>query len=346
MSIPKKIRVAMVAPPFGETGGPEVMIKNLSQALAEQEVAVTLFAPADWKTNLPHIPTLPQSLWSMKDFESQSPVMRRNLIVDSQIKVLTHQDKFDIIHLHSNRYAYIVASNSRVPCVLSLHNNTKLPEFTQIKQTGTKIVSLSKSQKGNLKTDATIWNGVPTDTIPYSLEKGKYLISIGRLTDQKGIDLAIQIALKAKEKFLFFGRIGTTEERKKYFDEKLKPFIDGTQIIYKEEVSHKEIYQYLANAKALLFPIRRREVCPMVIMEALATGTPVIGTAITPLPELIGQKKTIAFLSDDLHALAKVATHTDQFDRKECRRYAEKYFDSAIMAKKYIRLYKKILRRY
>lgn len=341
----KKIRVAMVAPPFGEIGGPEIIVKNLTNALLEKEVDVTLFAPADWHTSARHISTLPKSLWNMKDFRDQTRYVRRNIIIDGQIKVLQYQNDFDIIHLHQQRYAYVVGKNSKKPCVLSLHSNIALSEFQQIKQAGIFTVSLSKSQKENLKTSTTIWNGIATDSIPYSTEPGDYLIAIGRLDEQKGIDMAIHIALQTNKKLFIFGRTGNSRERKEYFDKKIKPFIDNARIIYKKEVPNSVIHKYLKNARALIFSIKKSEVCPVAVMESLAVGTPVIGTAIAPLPELIGRNKKIAFLSNNIQELAKVASFPEYFDRKECRRYAQKYFDSAIMADKYITLYKKILKR-
>jgi len=340
----KKIKVALVAPPFGETGGPEVVTKNLALSLMERDdVDVTLFAPADWEIKMNRISTLDKSLWNVADFNEQTRRERRNLIIYSQIKVLNYISQFDIIHLNSQTHVYLLGRMANMPVVLSMHNRINEREFNQIKSAGIKIVSLSESQAGKLKTDAVIWNGVPTKKITPNFNKGKYLISIGRLADQKGIDLSIKIAKKAKKKLLIFGRVGNSQERKDFFNKKIKPFLNSKGIIYKKEVSNEKIYDYLKNAEALLFPIRRPEVCPMAIMEALASGTPVIGTNIDPLPELLHSKK-VAFLSDDLTQLIKATEKTEQFDRNECRKYAEKYFDSHIMAEKYANLYRKIIK--
>jgi glycosyltransferase involved in cell wall biosynthesis len=340
----KKIRVAIVAPPFGSIGGPEVVAQNLTDALLKKGIDVTLFAPKDWKTKAKLIPTLEKSLWNIKNFSKQPVRVRNNMIISSQVKILSYQKDFDIIHLHSQGYAYAVGINLSVPSVLSLHSHIGLGEFQQIKKTGVHIVSLSDSQQEKIKTEATIWNGVPVEKIKYSAKKGKYLIAIGRLTNQKGIDVAIQIAKKAGKKLLIFGRIGNSEERQEYFANKIKPFIDGKQIIYKGEVSHERIYDYLRNAEALLFTIKGSEICPMVVAESLACGTPIIGTRIKPLLEILKDKKT-AFLSDDINKLVKCVKNINNFDRQACRTYAEKYFDSSVMAEKYLELYYKILKK-
>jgi glycosyltransferase involved in cell wall biosynthesis len=208
-----KIRVAMVAPPFGEDGGPEVFVKQLTNALLKFGVDVTLFAPADWKTNAKHIPTLSQSLWNMADFKEQTKKFRNNLIISSQVKVLAYQKDFDIIHLNSNNFAYTVGSNSFIPCVLSFHNKINVSEFNQLRRAKIYIVSLAKFQKGKFKTSATIWNGIAVRGMDYSLEKKDYLIFIGRLADYKGADRAIQIAIEANKRLLIFGRIGNSANR-------------------------------------------------------------------------------------------------------------------------------------
>lgn len=341
MSKTKKLKVAIVAPPFGDTGGPEVVVQNLTNALLDRGVDVTLFAPADWKTRAKHIPTLEKSLWNMPEFKKQTKRGRINLVIASQLKVINYQSQFDLVHLHSSSYAYAVAKLLKKPCVLTVHNLITKVDCKQIKAAGVRIVALTKLQTP-VKAAAIIGNGVPIKDVPFSLEKGSYLITIARLTDQKGVDVAIKIALKAKKKLLIFGRRGDSKERKIYFDKKIKPYLDKKQIIYKGEVSNTELQEYLRNAEALLFPIRRPEAFGLVAAEALACGTPVIGSAINPLPEILKNKK-IAFLSNDVKQLIEAAKNTDIFDRQECRKYAERYFDSALMADKYIKLYQKIL---
>lgn len=112
-----------------------------------------------------------------------------------------------------------------------------------------------------------------------------------------------------------------------------------------KEVPNKQIFRYIRNAEALLFLIRTPEVCPMAVAESLACGTPVIGTNVGPLPEMLKSKR-IGFLSNSLNSLVKAVKNIEQFDRRACRKYAEKYFDSSVMAEKYIELYKKIIHEY
>jgi len=264
------------------------------------------------------------------------------LRIESQMKVVEFAENFDVIHFHSQREAAIIATKLKNPCVLSFHNKINKEEFIEATKAGLYTVALSNAQKGKLEVSAMIHNGVTVKDIDYSFEKGEYIMFVGRFSDQKGIDTAIELCIQAKKKLLIFGRIGNTKERKQFFAEKIQPFLDNENIIYKGEVTHVEIFEFLKKASALIFPIRRSEVCPMVVAEALACGTPVIGTMVNPLGELLNDSR-VAFLSDNMDELVDALKNTDKFDRKACRKYAEKNFDSLVMAKKYLNLYDKIV---
>jgi len=341
----KRIKIAIIAPSFGETGGPEVVAKNLAESLVEKGIDVTLFAPADWKTTAKLIPTLEKSLWNMKGFNKQTDLIRNNYLAKSQLEISNYKKKFDIIHIHSHRYAYAIAKLVKTPCVLTFHNRIIKQEFNFIKSSGINTVLLSGAYKNKFKSSAIISNGIDIKKIKCSFLKGKYLIVIGRITEPKGIDVAIKIAKKAKKKLLIFGRIGDSPERQKYFNKKIKPLLDNN-IIFKGQISQNEVFKYLREAEALLFPIKpaikNLIVCPLVVMEALACGTPVIGTNIDPIPKPL-KNSEVAFLSNSFNDLVGAAKFTEKFNRRKCREYAEKYFDSSVMADKYLELYRKII---
>lgn len=338
----KRLRVAMVAPPFGQTGGPEVVVQNLTDALLDLGVDVTLFAPGDWQTRAKHVPTIEKSIWNMEIQGEDRQKIIEEYRTASQMKVLEYQGDFDLVHLNSQDYAYPVASQLKTPAVLTLHNNIGEELFEKLDSTGIRLVVATEGQKKNFAISSVIHHGVPVEKIAYSYEKGGYLMFVGRLADQKGVDIAIQIAKRAGKKLYIFGRKGNTAARKKYFDETIAPYLDGKQIVYKGEVSHGEIYEFMRGAEALLFPIRRPEVFGMVSAEALACGTPVIGSRIRPLPELLHDGE-VAFLADDIEELVVAARNVESFKREKCRQYAQDNFDSSVMARKYLALYEEIL---
>jgi glycosyltransferase involved in cell wall biosynthesis len=338
------MKVALVAPAFGQTGGPEVVVQNLAQAFSENQTDFTLFAPGDWKTDYPYTPTIPQSLWDMENFSEQSEWERRNLIFGSQTAVLRYQEDFSLIHLHSQRSAYAVAIGARVPTVVTLHSRIDQADFEQMKSVGIYMVGLTRSQVGSLPVDAIIGNGLPLNSIQPSFGSGEYLLAVGRLNMQKGIHQAIQIAKKAGKKLIIIGRVGLSDDRQDYFETHIKPFIDGEQIVLIESVAREKIGEYFRNASFLIHSITALESHSLVMMEALAHGTPVLGTMVPPLPEIFSVPNNNAFLlSDDLDLLAAAASHPERFSRKAAREYAEHHFDSQVMAKKYLALYEKIL---
>lgn len=344
------MRIAMVAPAFGGTGGPEIMVRNITDGLMKLGVAVTLFAPADWPDQgVPLIPTLPQSLWNMPEFLNQSKRVRRNFHMASQTKVLSHQENFDLIHLHVPSFAYAVSAVAKIPTILSSHNRLQYDEFNQLKASasGLTLVAMSKSQSDGLPYDAVIWNGLRLEEIQPEYKHGSYLLSVGRLTDQKGIHKSIEIARLAQKKLVIIGRVGHAQERQSYFSEQILPHIDGKNVIHIEKVEHSEIYGYMHGASHLLFPIIRPESFGLVVAEALACGTPILGSTAAPLPEILGGARShdVAFLSENMEDLAKAARHPEKFDRRACRKYAEKNFDIMITAKKYFELYQKILKK-
>lgn len=336
------MKVAMVSSAFGMNGGPETVCLNLTQGLLDLGVEVTLFAPADWTLPYHFLPSLEQSLWAIPNFSNAPRYFRNNLKAASQLAVLPHAKDFDIIHLHSAEYAYAIAKHVSTPCVLTLHSIIQEMELSLFKKGGLHTVAVSESQKSHFDVDTVIWNGVPVKNIECSLSAGSSLLFAGRLSEQKGVETAIKIAEQSGKELLIFGRTGTSAERQKNFQLNIAPRLTG-RIRYMGEIDQETLFKYMRKASALLFAIREPETFGLVAAEALACGTPVIGTLTSPLPEILTNDQ-VSFLSNDIGELAEAAKHTERFDRKACREYAEKNFDSSIMAKKYISLYKKILK--
>lgn len=341
--MPKRLKVALIAPAFGQTGGPELTTIQLADALADKDIDVSLFAPADFITKAKLVATMDQSLWRMRDLSKMSTFEKKNLFISSQVKILTVQDNFDVIHISSQRYAYAVAKNIRKPGVVTLHSRMIKRDFEFLKKTGIATVALTKKYKNLIGATASIYPGIPIKKISPSLEKGTGFIMIGRITDQKGISIGIKIARKTKKKLTIIGRVGNSQERKDYFKKHVQPYLKKNSITFIKEISNEDLVSLIAKSEALLFPIMRPETFGRVTIEALACGTPVIGTKIDPLPEILKSKK-VAFLSNNINDLIEAARETEQFDRLECRKYAEKHFDSSIMADKYIKLYQEIIK--
>lgn len=336
------MRIAIIAPPFGEIGGPELTTIQLADALIEAGVNVSLFAPANFTTKAKIVPTLDKGILNMQGVAEMSTFEKRNLIISSQMKILPLQDSFDLIHISSQRYGYALGSNIHKPMVITLHNQMKACDYTLLKKTGITTIALTKKYKQVIQADEYIYPGIPLSKIQPCFEKGAGLIFIGRIAEQKGVHVAIEIAKKAQKKLTIVGRIGTAKERRLYFEKQVQPHLVENSIELIEEISNADLMKLVSKSEALLFPIVRPETFGRVSIEALACGTPVIGTLTTPLPEILTDKKT-AFLSDNIDELVLAAKNTDAFDRRACRKYVEEHFDINLSAKKHIELYTKLI---
>ncbi|MEI7749746.1 MAG: glycosyltransferase [Candidatus Moraniibacteriota bacterium] len=339
------MRIAQIAPSFGQVGGPEVVCSNLTEALVEKGVNVTLYAPGDWKTSAKHVVTIPESLWNISDFDRQTENERRNLNLSNLFRIVNDSDDFDIIHIHSQRYAASIRSVTDTPCIVTLHNRILSRDFDQLLKVGTVPVAISPGRAGKLDSPETamIRNGIPLKHIIPSFTPGNGLICIGRITEPKGIHIAIEIARAANKKLDIYGRVGNSPNRREYFEQRIKPLL-GDDIVFHEQVSQEELFVAIRGSEALISPIIGGLLTfPLVVMEALACGTPIIGTPIND-SILAGYMGRIGAFSDSIEELV-TAAKTVPFDRKVCRTFAERYFDSRTMADQYLSLYEAILRK-
>lgn len=339
------MKIALVCAPFGEMGGPELTTIQLADSLVERGVDVTLFAPADFSTKARTVSTLEEGFWKMKELKIMTTFEKRNLFISSQVKILSQQDDFDLIHISSQRYAYAVSKNLKKPCVVTLHSRMNTRDYALLKKTNAYTIALTEKYKKEVSADAFIHIGIPTQKIIPSYGIGSGLVTIGRITDQKGIHLSAKIAIETRKPLLIVGRIGNSLERKEYYSKNIQPLISksGGLIQHIEEIPNEELLQLITESEALLFPITRPETFGRVAIEALACGTPVIGTCVDPLPEILTDQ-SVSFLSEDTQELITAAQHTQQFNRRACREYAESHFDVSVMADRHIEFYEKILR--
>lgn len=177
----------------------------------------------------------------------------------------------------------------------------------------------------------------PVDTRAYFFGEGKgnYLAFLGRLTFNKGVDIAILVALQTGRKLVIAGNISREEGGEQFFRERVEPYLDGDQISWIGPVDDTQKQELLSNAEALLFPIRWDEPFGIVMVEALACGTPVIATRRASTPEVIKHGVT-GWLCDpedpSVVAFVEGVNHLHYFDRRDCRRAAEELYDIRVIA--------------
>ena len=163
------------------------------------------------------------------------------------------------------------------------------------------------------------------------------LMFLGRLDKVKGLHTAITAALKTNHKLIIGGNIPTTDDNYQYYKTEIEPLFDNEQIVYVGELNDEEKNRYLRQSKALLFPIEWEEPFGIVMVEAMACGTPVIGFKRGAVPEVVDEGIT-GYIVNDLEGMINAINRIDKIDRLKCRERAEERFGSAKIAKDYLNI--------
>ena len=355
------MRIAMLAPinwPLPPSGyGPwELVAHNLTEALVDLGHDVTLFAAGGTQSRANFVQTCPHALNTWPD-----PEKNRSRAFDPQTGLLegppdarvweslhiarcmerAATGEFDVVHSHLHVHALVYSRLIRCPLVSTLHGAAWVqpshPIFKAYKDAS--YVSLSDAERQflpELNYAATVHNGICLDDFPLEEKKDDYLLFAGRLAPEKGPAEAIEIARKSGRRLLIAGMI--EPQYTDYYNQKVKPFLDGKNIEYLGLLSQVELAPVYRKAACVLFPISWCEPFGLVAVEAQASGTPIIATRFGALPEIVKQGET-GFIVDSVEeavcATEKIAT----LSPAACRANAESRFSAAAMARGYERVY-------
>jgi len=337
------MRIAQIAPlwipvPPYTYGGTELIVSWLCDELVRRGHEVTLFATEDSKTSAKLIPIWKNSLWRAK---LTSPHAVFSLLYE---KLISLQDQFDIIHDHCEFYTAAYSRFLKPPIVTTLHH--PLTEETIIlykKFPNINFVAVSKSQRKlgpGINIVKTIYHGLPIEKYEFNPEPKNYLLWLSKIMPEKGIAKAIDIAKLSGENLIISGNI--PPDQGDYFDFRIKPLIDGKKIKFVGASDFSKKIELLKNAKAFIFPVKRPEPFGLVVIEAMACGTPVIAFKEGSMPELIEDGKT-GFLVNNVEEACQALKKINRISREYCREYVKKNFNLKRMVNRYEKLYKKIL---
>jgi len=253
-------------------------------------------------------------------------------------------EDFDVVHSHIDWLHLPLFSRLGVPFLTTMHGRLDLPGLSDVVRqfSGAPFVSISDNQRLPLATAnwrGTVHHGLPADLFRPSYEQGSYLAFLGRLTAEKGPESAIRIARAAGMPLRIAAKLPRGERR--YFKEHLEPQIDGTQIRLVGEVNDKEKQPFLAGAAALLFPIEWPEPFGLVMIEAMACGTPVIAFRSGSVPEVIDENVT-GFVVDDEEQAVQAVKRLGELDRRCVRERFEERFTAERMAADYVSHYRSL----
>jgi len=344
------MRVAQLAPlwktvPPQKYGGVELVVANLTKGLVDLGHNVTLFACGGSKSPGKLVRVVDKPLYDIIGGFSWKTIQAYEfLIFDELFKRLSD---FDIIHNHLGFHPLAFSKLINIPIVTTIHSSLE-PDFPYLADRfkDNLFVSISDAQRQlvpYLNYVKTIYLGIETEKFEPNLKNdNEYLLFLGSLTKNKGVDLAVKAAYQLKEKLIIAGEI--REDEKEFLASEVWPYVNNHMIKFIGEVTMSEKIKLLANAKVLLFPIRWSEAFGLVMVESMACGTPVIAYRRGSVPEIVVDKAT-GFVVDNFEEFKKRIEMIDTISRKKCRQEAISRFDLSLMAQNYVKLYKDILKK-
>jgi glycosyltransferase involved in cell wall biosynthesis len=341
------MKIAQVAPlhesvPPKTYGGTERVVHYLTEALVQQGHEVTLFASADSCTSAKLHPTVSEALRLAPEKRDPLPWHMLQIAQVSNIA-----ESFDIIHFHTDFCHFPLWRKMRTPQVTTLHGRLDLPDLKPLfnEFSDMPVISIANHQREPLPmahwTD-TVYNGIPVDLYDFQAKGGDYLAFLGRMSPEKGAEAAIEIALRAEMPLKMAAKIDVLDQE--YFETCIRPRLNHPLIEFIGEVDEKGKNELLGGAKALLFPIAWPEPFGLVMIEAMACGTPVIAYRRGSVTEVMIDGMTGYIVESEEEAVSAIA-RIDQIDRGTCRSYFEKHFSSDRMARSYVNVYQKLIAR-
>jgi glycosyltransferase involved in cell wall biosynthesis len=327
-------------PPF-RYGGTELIVKLVTDELVQRGHEVTLFASGDSITRAKLRSVHPQAL-------RLDPQIKEPLIYDQIMLAEVYQqaDHFDIIHSHVGYGALSYCCFVKTPTVHTMHG-IFTPDNEKIFQkfSWQPLISISEAQREprlGLNYIHTVYNGIDTAVYQFYPEPTQpaYLAFVGRISPEKGPVQAIKIARAVGLPLKMAGKIDVVD--KDFYTEQVEPLIDGEQIQYLGEISHEDKVKLLGGATITLFPINWREPFGLVMIESMATGTPVIGMGLGSVPEVIAHGKT-GFVCHSLEEMIEVLPDAMKIERHTCREYVVSRFSVESMTDEYEKAYAMVL---
>ena len=343
--VPQKLRIAQVSPLFESVppklyGGTERIVSCLTEALVRAGHDVTLFASDDSFTSARH----ERAGHSALRLNSIKEPLVPHLVMFERVRKL--RNEFDIVHFHTEYMQFGLAAHLGVPCVSTLHGRLDLPEYQHLFSAFNKLnlVSISMHQRRPIPTAnfaANVPHGIDIERLKFTPGPGAYLAFLGRIAPEKGVEHAVEIARRTGMHLRIAAKIEPLEN---VYYQRVKPLFDEPFVEFIGEISDREKSEFLGEAAALVFPITWPEPFGLVMIEALACGTPVVAFRNGSVPEVIRHGET-GFIVNDVDGACEAVRSIHKISRETCRKDALQRFSSGRMAEDYVGVYRRILNR-
>jgi glycosyltransferase involved in cell wall biosynthesis len=339
------MRIAQIAPLYESVpprlyGGTERVVSWLTEKLVALGHQVTLFASGDSVTNARLVPCCKKAL--RLDSHCVDPFAAHVLMLE---KVFRQAEAFDLIHSHVDYLPFSLSRRERVPCLTTLHGRLDIPELAPLYKEFREmpLVSISDSQRKPLPWAnwiGTVHHGMPRDMLSLHESTGRYLAFLGRISPEKGLDHAIKIAIASGKKLRVAAKIDRAD--RDYYEKHIKSLMDHELVEFVGEIGNSEKDDFLGNAVALLFPIQWSEPFGLVMIEAMACGTPIIAYPSGSVPEVI-LNGVSGFPVNNIDEGVAAVHRVGKIDRRKCRQHFELNFTDDRMAHDYLKIYQYIL---
>ena len=337
------MRVAQIAPPWFAVpperyGGIEWVVALLADGLADRGHDTTLYASGGSTTRAKLVTVFDDPPGARFIGDPWYDTVHA-------VTAYRQASSYDIIHDHSGLIGPAVGAFVDVPVVHTLHGpfTDQAKRIYGLLSDRLHYVAISDAQRASypdLSYAGTVHNGIDVNLYPFRAEKEDFLLFLGRINREKGPELAVEVAHRTGRKLVMAIKKAEAFEEE-YWDSVVAPRLDGTEEII-GEITVEEKAGLLARAAAVLFPIQWPEPFGLVMIEAMATGTPVISFANGAAPEVIVDGKT-GFLVNTLDEMCAAVERAKEIRPQDCRAHVEAYFSADAMVEGYLRCFEKVL---
>ena len=342
------MRIAQVAPLFESVppalyGGSERVVSWLTEELVRLGHEVTLFASGDSQTKANLVPVCPKALW--RDTECRETLPHHVRMMEL---VFQNVSNFDILHFHCDYVHFPLVRRYACPSLTTLHGFVHEPDLGGLlrEYMDVPLISISNSQRASIPEanwQGTVYHGLPKTLHTFQPGPGEYLAFLGRVSPEKGLERAIEIARRTGVPLKIAAKI--YDEDRSYFERVIQPLLreSASFVEFVGEVGGVAKDEFLGHARALLFPVDWPEPFGLVMIEAMACGTPVIAWNKGSVPEVMEDGVT-GFIVDNLEDAVRSVLRLGSIRRQECRRAFEARFSVERMTLDYLQIYEEIIR--
>jgi glycosyltransferase involved in cell wall biosynthesis len=336
------LRIAQVAPLYESVppklyGGTERVVANLTEALVEAGHDVTLFASGDSETSARLVPCCEKAL-RLNNHAVTDRLAHHFVMLE---EVLERADQFDIIHFHIDYLHFPLSKLSDLVHVSTLHGRLDSPDLAALfrKYKNMPLISISLSQRKPLpwvNWIGNVYHGLSADLLPLGDGRGNYLAFLGRISPEKRVDRAIEIAKRLNMPLKIAAKVDATDSA--YYEREIKHLLNTPNVEFVGEINEQQKGEFLGNAYAYLFPIDWPEPFGLTMIESMACGTPTIAFRRGSVPEVITNGVS-GFIVDTLDDAVNAVRQAVTLDRAACRAEFMKRFSASKMAQQYAKLY-------